>query len=261
MKPFAAYLQDWEKNASTDPYWAVLTSSEHSQWQPEDFFATGQIEIKRLFAYMERHKLELVQRGTALDFGCGTGRLTRALRNHFSKVVGLDISAGMLAEAKKANAGMDISWVHNPHPDLSLFPAASFDFIYSNIVFQHMSPVFQEGYLKEFSRVVRCGSWVIVQIPSKRLTKGLSSLARRLLPKKVKKWLSRSRVSQFFAIEMNTLAQNRVLQVAAECGLQLQHIAYTNSTDPNFCGNLAFLSAKEVAQGAYESPMYFFQKT
>lgn len=41
------------------------------------------------------------ERGVALDFGCGVGRLTRALAAFFDRATGVDISSSMIEEAKK----------------------------------------------------------------------------------------------------------------------------------------------------------------
>ena len=45
-----------------------------------------------------------VSRGRALDFGCGAGRLTRALAARFESVVGVDVADAMLDKARALNA-------------------------------------------------------------------------------------------------------------------------------------------------------------
>ena len=42
-------------------------------------------------------------RALALDFGCGAGRLSRALAAHFEHVVGVDVSASMIETARALN--------------------------------------------------------------------------------------------------------------------------------------------------------------
>lgn len=62
-----------------------------------------------------------------LDVGCGTGRHSVELAKRGYKVTGIDISAGMLSEAKKAasKAGVEVEWVHS---DASKFTSSrSFD--------------------------------------------------------------------------------------------------------------------------------------
>lgn len=59
-------------------------------------------------------ELKLKPGSSILDIGCGTGRHSLELANRGFKVTGVDISLGMLAEAKKASteANARIRWVH-----------------------------------------------------------------------------------------------------------------------------------------------------
>lgn len=60
--------------------------------------------------------------GRLLDLGCGTGELARALHGDFTEVVGLDVSAEMLAEARRqaTQAGItNIRWYHLPAEEIS----------------------------------------------------------------------------------------------------------------------------------------------
>ncbi len=66
-----------------------------------------------------------------LDVGCGTGRHALELAKRGFKMTGVDISSGMLAEARKAaaGAGANIEWVRSPAQD---FVASSpYDAAYS----------------------------------------------------------------------------------------------------------------------------------
>ncbi len=55
--------------------------------------------------------LNLIQTGSVLDLGCGTGRLTIPLAQKGLKVVGLDASLPMLTLASKKSQGLPIEWV------------------------------------------------------------------------------------------------------------------------------------------------------
>ena len=72
--------KNWDTLAKTDPWWAILTESgkKGGKWEIEEFFQTGIEHIHTIIEYIEFLKLRL-QRGRALDFGCGAGRLTQAL--------------------------------------------------------------------------------------------------------------------------------------------------------------------------------------
>jgi cyclopropane fatty-acyl-phospholipid synthase-like methyltransferase len=59
-------------------------------------------------------ELKLPQSGHILDMGCGTGRHAIELAKRGYRVTGVDISAGMLAEAEKTaqKAGVQVNWIH-----------------------------------------------------------------------------------------------------------------------------------------------------
>ena len=54
------YAKQWEKNAQQDPLWAILTNDRYAggTWSLDDFFATGEKEIRLIFDYM-RQSLEV----------------------------------------------------------------------------------------------------------------------------------------------------------------------------------------------------------
>lgn len=62
-----------------------------------EFPATYYLAYRDLPAILQEH----VRGGTALDFGCGTGRSTRFLGRLGFDVTGVDIAAPMLAQARK----------------------------------------------------------------------------------------------------------------------------------------------------------------
>src|SRR5215472_12828916 len=95
----------------------------------------------------------------ALEIGCGPGRLMRPLSRHFAEIHGVDVSDEMIRLARERLRG-----VPNAHPhatdgaSLAQFAHASFDFVYSYAVFQHIPSrevVFQ--YMRETCRVLKPG--------------------------------------------------------------------------------------------------------
>lgn len=94
---------------------------------------------------------------TALEIGCGGGRIMNAASKYFKYVIGLDIHDN-LKDAEKflrqmGNINCETKKITN-----SKFPLAnnSVDFIYSFIVFQHLMNIeIFSAYLKEVSRILK----------------------------------------------------------------------------------------------------------
>ncbi|MDO9156079.1 MAG: class I SAM-dependent methyltransferase, partial [Sediminibacterium sp.] len=75
---------------------------------------------------------------TALDFGCGTGRLLLPLAKICKKVVGVDISEGMLEEAKTNLASFSNVQLYKSDDQLSKIKNEQFDLVNTYIVLQHI---------------------------------------------------------------------------------------------------------------------------
>jgi SAM-dependent methyltransferase len=164
---FEELRRSWQHLGATDPRWAILSDPgrEGGGWDDAAFWQSGERFVHWLALHLDGLSA-LPVRGHALDFGCGHGRLTQALAAHFAEVTGVDIAASMLAAARTTNRHGDrVRYVHNEHPDLRAFADASFDFVLSVLVLQHMRPDYAQGYLREFLRVLRPGGVLFVQLP------------------------------------------------------------------------------------------------
>ena len=162
----------WNQFGKQDPLWSILTYNDKkdSKWNPEEFFETGKQEIKDVMQYVEKLGL-LQQRGRALDFGCGVGRLTQALADYFEEVVGIDIAPSMIKLANRYNQfGARCMYYVNGADNLRLFSDQEFHFIYTFIVLQHMKPDYAKSYIKEFLRVLKPQGVLIFQLPSRCLS-------------------------------------------------------------------------------------------
>jgi SAM-dependent methyltransferase len=160
--------KQWDHLAREDPFWAILNEPEkrNGRWDPEEFYTSGRHEI----AGAMRWAAELgypALRHTALDFGCGAGRLTQALAGWFDHVTGVDISPVMLDLARKHDtAGDRCNYVLNSENHLRQFESNHFDFIYSRLVLQHLPPRHARRYIGEFVRVLRPSGLALFQLPS-----------------------------------------------------------------------------------------------
>jgi ubiquinone/menaquinone biosynthesis C-methylase UbiE len=98
--------------------------------------------------------------GRVLDFGCGVGNLSRALVETFpaARVVGVDSSEESLqaAHARAPSAQFVQSFGHLP------FPTAEFDVVVAACVFHHIDQPERMHWLREISRVLVPGGFVIL---------------------------------------------------------------------------------------------------
>ena len=159
---------NWEGFAQADPLWAICVDSHKrgGRWAKEEFFATGEREINTIIEYLRSLHLSLHTTDVALDFGCGVGRLTRALSQHFDKCWGVDISPTMIQLAKNFhsdNSRCDF-WL-NEVDHLHRFEDGCFGFIYTSITLQHIPTRYLRKYFLEFVRVLKPGGIFVFQIP------------------------------------------------------------------------------------------------
>jgi SAM-dependent methyltransferase len=174
----AATEREWEDLAQLDPFWAILSDDrmQFGRWDRQEFFASGEREIVSL---MKSCSIARGDNGRVLDFGCGVGRLSRALRSYFGEVYGVDISLEMIRLAKQYTPSC--VFLLNPKDDLSVFPNNFFDFVYSNIVLQHQrTEGIARAYITEFLRVVKPSGTVVFQMPFKLSLRGALQPRRRL---------------------------------------------------------------------------------
>ena len=151
--------KNWTKLGEEDPMWVVLTDPDKkgNRWDEEEFFETGREQVNRALHDLEQSGFR-IRFGRALDFGCGIGRLSQALAAHFASVDAVDVSSSMIEKARALNKHADRVHYHlNVSSDLSAFPTASFDFIYSVICLQHIPTEYQARYISEFIRVLKPG--------------------------------------------------------------------------------------------------------
>jgi SAM-dependent methyltransferase len=155
--------------ATVDPYWGVLTHPEakHGAWDRSAFFASGEEEIERILT-TARVLGRPLQWDAALDFGCGLGRLTRALSSRFATAYGVDVSGELIEQANELNQDVENCRFRRLEGEgLALFESESIDLVCSLLVLQHQgdrSTV--EAYIAEFVRVLRPGGLIAFQMPT-----------------------------------------------------------------------------------------------
>jgi ubiquinone/menaquinone biosynthesis C-methylase UbiE len=102
-----------------------------------------------------------------LDIGCGNARDIARIAERGSEIVGVDISAGMVAAAKQELKRMEISGITLQVGDATSldFPDGSFDKILCSEVIEHIPDASRA--LREMLRVLRPGGRLVLSTPNK----------------------------------------------------------------------------------------------
>lgn len=160
----------WEKWGSQEPYYAVLT---HDQYRSarfndsgrESFFRSGVDQTSSVLDSYTRLLGDAAQFGSALDFGCGVGRLTIPLSGHFKTVCSVDVSQSMLDEAQR---NCELFGVRNVRlaraPDFMQENNPQFDLVLSFLVFQHIRPHRGEAILTKLLSRLAPGGMAAIQL-------------------------------------------------------------------------------------------------
>lgn len=169
--------RDWQIIGETEPYFGVITHEEFkrenlTESARSDFYNTGRRHIDADLVEMRRLFGNFVPK-SALDFGCGVGRLTVPLAEVTGDAVGVDISPGMLAEARKNGVpGLQF---------LEQIPDRKFDWIISHTVLQHIPS--ERGYLilRDLLSRVAEGGGAIIQLTFARASEHADSVGVRVI--------------------------------------------------------------------------------
>jgi trans-aconitate methyltransferase len=162
----------WTKLGETDPHWSVVSTSafraDKSKETIGDFQETGRREVDNLRRLLARTGIDVTGAQSALEYGCGVGRVTRYLGDMFPIVTGVDVSAAHLRMAEdyfreSGKTNIATSKVSS-FADIAALP--DFDFLYSKIVLQHNPPPIMHRTLDALLQKLRPGGVGCVQIPT-----------------------------------------------------------------------------------------------
>ena len=140
--------------------------------------ARGEEELAALFGRLGADLQSQRRGGTCVEVGCGPGRMTAALARRFDRVVALDVSPAMLAQAQAAVAAPNVEFRAVSGTRLDGVEDASAGTLVCYLVLQHLpSRAGVLAYLREFARVLAPGGAAYVPLPV--LDRGLRPRAWR----------------------------------------------------------------------------------
>jgi SAM-dependent methyltransferase len=138
-------VADWTLIGETEPWFGVLSAPQFlraniNDAAKEHFYALGEQEVERVVDVL-RNSFGPFEPKLGLDFGSGLGRLSFPMSRICERVIGIDISDGMIAEAERQRIAKNINnvqFVKQIPDDIKV------DWLHSHIVFQHILP--RDGY-------------------------------------------------------------------------------------------------------------------
>ena len=150
--------QEWDARINHDyRFWMGDGASDDAT-----MWAVGQRDFNILFAGEEPSKLQTL---TALELGCGVGRLMRPAAQVFKRVIGVDVSQAALTQATKLLSDLqNKELILGNGIDLSAISDASIDYAYSFASLGNMPLRVIATYLRELARVVKLGGKIRLQL-------------------------------------------------------------------------------------------------
>ena len=99
---------------------------------------------------------------TALDFGCGAGRIAIHFEGQFARFFVTDVDATAIAYLQEALPPLNAS-CNRPEPPLP-FPDALFDVVYAWSIWTHLNLDLQRRWLEELHRVLKPGGLALLTV-------------------------------------------------------------------------------------------------
>lgn len=207
--------------AAADPMRAI--TAERKQWDMEEFFATAKPHMDELFSVAASIGAPQ-QFDRALDFGCGAGRFARYLSSRFTESWGVDVSTEMIDLARRYCP--QCKFHLNTAADLSIFPDAHFDLIFSFLVLQHLpTQDLIEQYIREFLRILKPGGLAAFQVPDHLSLRWRIQPRRRLYgllrqigfsPDRLHRW-------NLLPMRLTAIPEHRVRSIVFVSGGEVRH--------------------------------------
>jgi 2-polyprenyl-3-methyl-5-hydroxy-6-metoxy-1,4-benzoquinol methylase len=206
----------WERFAQESAEYYILT---------ESGFTPGHVDVDRFFALGERDAESIIAQvrpwlrgsATAVDIGCGVGRLSIPMAKRFERVVAIDVSPTMLARCGENCAARGIENVTPLHATEAAGQRLAADLVFSHLVLQH---------IEDFETIRRYAALTFQWLgdtgvaslqfdtrPRTRATRLAQRLPDRLLPRTRRRGIRRVRRSR---ADVAALLREAGLEVVAE---------------------------------------------
>lgn len=243
--------QIWEDLAKDDAYFAVSThdkfrGSNIDAAAKKEFFESGVRHLDEIWGVFEREFGAKLRPKSALDYGCGVGRILLPLAKKCESVTGVDISPTMLDEAR---LNLDAKRIDNTSlmsaDDFMASDAQRFDFVHSYIVLQHIAPDVGYHIIRTMLERLGAGGFGMIHVTYANTATGfrrLRSWLYRDFPA-IHVWLNRLRGRTESPMPMYEYDRDRIISILQENGCSQMSV---RATDHGFLGELIYFAKSET---------------
>jgi len=126
------------------------------------FLKSGDLAVESMIGILERNNANMSRFEKVLDFGCGCGRVIRRIHNVTGAALyGTDADLRQIEWCRRNLSAIALFSVNRSIPPLG-YPSDTFDFVYAFSVFTHFPREAQLPWMRELSRVLRSGGFLLM---------------------------------------------------------------------------------------------------
>ena len=143
----------WDDAAHKNARYYIATTAYETD---AEFVTSGEYDVKKILSGLPGFNPDT---DSALEIGCGIGRLLRAMSPHFARLYGVDISPEMIRLGRDwLREYPKIKLAETTGNSLHIVEDNTIDFVFSYITFQHIpSRKLIAKYMREAFRVLKPG--------------------------------------------------------------------------------------------------------
>lgn len=216
--------------AKDDPYWGQsLTSvgvktidrtlSANANW--DEILQSGREEVSLA---LSASKMMTGRSLRLLDIGCGIGRLSYCLAEHFGEVVGVDIAEPMLLEAQSHNKSTNVTFRMMSLTAIESGQDGTYDTVFANEVFHYLDWKTLTRYSQDAYRLLRPNGEYVFQMnmePFSLVTRASLAVRTVLYGIGVKQWRGWPTSPQFMRHYHPASAVYSMLQSVGFCDIRV----------------------------------------